>query len=135
MLAQLLGQTKEDSADSMNPDLANDLRTLALMVELWCEGQHTERTRIGRTAGMLSAIGSGMQPKTLCDECAELLSYGSIRRQMCPHEEKPLCKECETHCYRAGYREQIRELMRYSGVELLKRGRVDLVLAHKLGLT
>ncbi|MAE27696.1 MAG: hypothetical protein CMJ87_01765 [Planctomycetes bacterium] len=118
----------------MDRDLANDLRTLALMVEIWCEGNHAHRTRISRTAGMLSAIGSDMKPKCLCDECAELLSYGSIRRQMCPHEEKPLCKECETHCYRAGYREQIRELMRYSGVELLKRGRIDLVLAHKLGL-
>jgi hypothetical protein len=38
-----------------------------------------------------------------------------------------VCKHCKIHCYRPDYREKVREIMRYSGKALIKRGRLDLV--------
>jgi hypothetical protein len=45
----------------------------------------------------------------------------------CPLEEKPVCKHCHVHCYRKGHREKVREIMRFSGRALIRKGRLDLL--------
>lgn len=99
-----------------------DLRVLAQFTRVYCEDHHAERERkimvldLPRTEGY-----------RYCAECAEFLAYAIERRRRCPLDPKPTCKHCEVHCYRPGHREKVREIMRYSGKTLLKRGRLDLL--------
>jgi len=61
----------------------------------------------------------------LCPQCTKLLHHAFVKRTACPRDPKPQCKDCPTHCYAKVYREQIREVMRFSGMRLLLRGRID----------
>ena len=63
----------------------------------------------------------------LCRNCTRLLAYGLTMRMKCPHDPKPMCKKCETQCYRGEYKEKIREIMKFSGIYMVKHGRVDLL--------
>ena len=42
-------------------------------------------------------------------------------------DPKPMCKKCETQCYHGEYRAKIREVMKFSGMHLIKHGRVDML--------
>jgi hypothetical protein len=44
-----------------------------------------------------------------------------------------MCKKCTTPCYKGEYRSKIREIMKFSGIYLVKYGRLD-VLYHYLKL-
>jgi hypothetical protein len=68
----------------------------------------------------------------LCVECAELLAYARERLERCPHDPKPKCKHCATHCYRPAERARIREVMRFAGMHFIKRGRLDWLLRYFL---
>ena len=73
----------------------------------------------------------GNKDLVLCQDCHRLLNHGIAKLLLCPYDPKPMCKKCETHCYAPGYREKIREVMRFSGMYLIKHGRLDLI-AHYL---
>ena len=56
----------------------------------------------------------------LCDSFKELIEYSKKRLDNCPYgNKKPSCKRCQKHCYRKEYRENIREVMRYSGPRII----------------
>ena len=99
-----------------------DLRVLALFTRVYCADHHADRPRTNVDLDL---------PKTgnylYCSECADFLRYAIERRRRCPLDPKPACKHCHIHCYRAGHRERVREIMRYSGKTLMKRGRLDLL--------
>jgi RNase P subunit RPR2 len=63
----------------------------------------------------------------LCPDCTKLLAYGLTMRLKCPHDPKPMCKKCESQCYHRDYRLKIREVMKFSGLYLIKHGRVDML--------
>lgn len=63
----------------------------------------------------------------LCGECQEFLLYALQRRIACPLEDRPSCKHCHIHCYRPGHRDKVRQIMRFSGQYLIRRGRLDLL--------
>ena len=86
-----------------------DQLILEQFVHVYCEGKH------------------GTSNAQLCAGCADLLSYSLQRLERCPQDPKPACKHCEIHCYKPAYRDQIRDVMRYSGKRLLLRGRLDLL--------
>lgn len=86
-----------------------DRRILEQFVHIYCEGKH------------------GSPPGQLCEACSDLLAYSLARYERCPYDPKPACKHCKTHCYRPAYRQRVREVMRYAGMKLLLRGRLDLV--------
>ena len=86
-----------------------DIRILATFVAVYCRGKHK------------SAKGE------LCPDCAELLSYATMKRGKCPLDPKPSCKHCHVHCYGKVQRAKIKEVMAYSGKHLLLRGRLDLI--------
>ena len=67
----------------------------------------------------------GSQKDHLCNDCDELLSYALDRLSKCPHDPKPKCRDCKIHCYNEKYRMQIREVMKFSGIHFIKRGRLD----------
>lgn len=52
--------------------------------------------------------------------CSELLKYASLRIDKCPFmEEKTFCSSCKVHCYQKDYREQMKQVMRFSGPRML----------------
>ena len=56
----------------------------------------------------------------LCDSFKELIEYSKKRLDNCPYgNKKPSCKRCHKHCYIKEYRENIREVMRYSGPRII----------------
>ncbi len=78
-------------------------RTVAAMVEIYCDDHHGHRT-------------------DLCDECRALLTYSHGRLDRCPYgADKPTCRECPVHCYRPTERAAMRDVMRYAGPKMLFR--------------
>ena len=56
----------------------------------------------------------------LCQECQDLLAYALKRLACCPYgHKKPVCNKCQIHCYRAKEKQQIADVMRYSGPRLI----------------
>lgn len=103
-----------------------DVKVLALFTAVWCRARHDE----AKTPLLLDEPGLrglGLERFRLCGECRELLDYAFARRLGCPLDPKPACKHCHLHCYRPGHREQVREIMRFSGRRLILRGRLDLL--------
>ena len=57
-------------------------------------------------------------PNTINSE--ELKTYARLRIDKCPFmESKTFCSACKVHCYQAQKREEIRQVMRYSGPRML----------------
>ncbi|MFC1538661.1 nitrous oxide-stimulated promoter family protein [Candidatus Latescibacterota bacterium] len=69
---------------------------------------------------------------TLCPECSELRDYARVRLEKCQYDPKPKCKDCTTHCYKPVHRKKIKEVMRFSGMHFVKRGRFDWLLKYFL---
>jgi len=109
-----------------------DIRVLSDFITIFCRENHLAETKdafLIRDASLLKALGN--KELMLCRDCQKLLNHGIAKLLLCPYDPKPTCKKCPTHCYAPGYRERVREVMRFSGVYLIKRGRLDL-LAHYL---
>ncbi len=103
-----------------------DIRTLMKFVGIYCRGNHPkEKVPFSFKRLDLKEIDKG--EISLCRDCAKLLTYGLTMRMKCPHVPKPMCKKCETQCYHGEYKAKIREVMKFSGMHLIKRGRVDLL--------
>jgi Nitrous oxide-stimulated promoter len=103
-----------------------DLRVLGLFTAVYCRRHHAGE-KSGLSARGLDASVLGLGQYRYCEECREFLAYALQRRLRCPLEPKPTCKECPVHCYRPGHRERVRQIMRFSGAYLIKRGRLDLL--------
>jgi len=95
-------------------DIAQYKKTLSRFVAVYCRKKH------------------GAPKGELCEECTALLSYGFSRLDQCPLDPKPKCKECPIHCYKPEYRTRIKEVMRFSGMYFVKRGRIDWLLKYFL---
>ena len=60
------------------------------------------------------------QAGQICPACQELLDYARFRSEKCPFmKEKTFCANCKVHCYKPEMREQIRQVMRFSGPRML----------------
>ena len=70
----------------------------------------------------------GRRPGELCGRCRALLDYARRRLSRCPHDPKPMCKDCETQCYREPYRGQMRRVMRFGAGYFARRCRLDVLL-------
>ncbi len=105
MVRPAKAKTKADKIES-------DLRVLTRFIETYC------RRRCQSKDG------------DLCEECRDLLAYARSRREKCPYDPKPKCKDCPTHCYKPEYRERIREVMRFSGKHFIMRGRLDWLIRY-----
>ena len=72
------------------------------MIALYCKKKH------------------GSQNGALCKECQTLKEYAWQRSEKCPFmETKNFCSNCKVHCYKPAMREQIREVMRFSGPRMM----------------
>ena len=101
-----------------------DLKILVLFTSVYCRGHHSaERSSLSGLPKQLISL----ERYPCCSSCQEFLIYAIERRLNCPLETKPSCKHCQVHCFRAGHREKVREIMRYSGKALIKKGRLDIL--------
>lgn len=100
--------------DALNAEGKKQLNTLTEFINIFCRENHP-----------------ALKEKALCPDCQNLIAYSTKRFLSCPYNPKPKCKDCATHCYQSSYRQQIKQVMKFSGRYLIKRGRLD-VLAHYL---
>jgi len=119
--------------DRLDAKKERDIRVLADFISIFCRENH--RAEPKDTFPIKDArLHHSLEDKdlVLCQDCCKLLNHGIAKLLLCPYDPKPTCKKCETHCYAPGYREKIREVMRFSGPYLVKRGRLDLLVRHLL---
>jgi hypothetical protein len=103
-----------------------DIGTLTRFTGIYCRENHSgEKAPFAFKLFDIREIEKKEVP--LCQDCIRLLTYGLTMRLKCPHDPKPMCKKCETQCYHGDYKSKIREVMKFSGMYVVKRGRVDLL--------
>ena len=104
----------------------DDIRTLVKFVGIYCRENHDgERAPFSFKLFDIKEIEK--REIFLCSNCTRLLTYGLTMRLNCPHDPKPMCKKCETQCYHGDYKAKIREVMKFSGMYMIKHGRVDML--------
>lgn len=104
-----------------------DIHVLIRFVGIFCQQNHSDRRR-ERFSPPFDEVAPLLNKNViLCRSCSDLLAYGIRKRFRCPHDPKPMCKKCETQCYSRAYKEGIRQVMKFSGPYLIKRGRLDLL--------
>ena len=104
-----------------------DIQILIRFVHIFCRQNHRrdfKKPFSPPSEEVASLVGRGVQ---LCESCSHLLAYGIRKRSRCPYDPKPLCKKCESQCYSQNYKQKVRQVMRFSGPYLIKRGRLDLL--------
>lgn len=102
-----------------------DLRVLVRFTEVYCRAHHHECSRGPLTDGLAARLAG--RKSAYCDACRAFLQYAIERRLRCPLDPKPACKHCPVHCYKPQMRQRVREVMRFAGPYLIKRGRIDLL--------
>ncbi len=112
-----------------NPRVLKDLLLLIKFVEVYCHSHHADRSDRKdvdlKTHDIKELTGKNV---CLCPDCRKLLAHALVKRTVCPMQPKPSCKHCPRHCYHPKYRQQIRDVMKYSGRKLVMHGRVDYLL-------
>ncbi|MBO5337084.1 MAG: nitrous oxide-stimulated promoter family protein [Lachnospiraceae bacterium] len=76
-------------------------KIVSQMIQLYCRKKHNTKGE-------------------LCEECRSLTEYALLRSDKCPFmETKTFCSNCKVHCYKPDMREQIKEVMRFSGPRMM----------------
>ncbi len=110
---------------------SKEVKVLANFISIFCRENHREEAKsIFPVRDARLSLSLGNKDLTLCPDCQKLLNHGIAKLLLCPYDPKPMCKKCETHCYAPGYRERIREVMKFSGRYLVKHGRLDLMVHY-----
>lgn len=109
------------------PKIKSDIDMLAKFVHIYCRENHRGREKIQFYYKGKGGDELNLPHIMLCEGCFKLLSHGIAKRAMCPMDPKPMCKKCPNHCYHPLYRTKIREVMKFSGIYLVKRGRLDML--------
>jgi len=104
----------------------DDVRTLMKFVGIYCRENHNGE-RVPFSFKLFDIKEIEKKEISLCPDCSQLLTYGLTMRLKCPHDPKPMCKKCETQCYHGDYKAKIREVMKFSGMYMVKHGRVDML--------
>ena len=123
--SDLLDRIEETMHPTPQRELEKDLRTLALFVQLYCRHRHAEAPKQAMTIKTHDVQAIAGRTVPLCDDCRKLLAHALVKRSHCPMNPKPACKHCPNHCYAPSYRQQIREVMKFSGKKMLLSGRLD----------
>lgn len=93
--------------------IEEEKRVIRVMVELYCRAHHNSEG-------------------VVCDECKSLIDYAHHRLERCSFgAQKPSCRKCTIHCYAPCKKEQIRQVMRFSGRRMILRHPI-MVLRHLL---
>jgi hypothetical protein len=115
---------------SFGPKAIKDIHVLAKFVKIYCRENHPTAKKLNFEYKGKQADALKLPSFELCESCAKLLTHGIVKRAMCPMDPKPMCKKCPNHCYHPIYRDTMREVMKFSGVYMAKRGRLDVLLHY-----
>ena len=102
-----------------------DLHTLTRFIEVCCNHWHKRDARSEVSLKGMNIHALMGRSIVLCGGCAKLLAHAVYKRSHCPMDPKPACKKCPSHCYHPMFRQQIREVMKFSGRKLVLSGRLD----------
>lgn len=107
-----------------------DISILANFTSAYCFENHffEEKQNIS-LKGTLGDFLNGYNLK-LCKNCKNTLLHGCAKRLLCPYNPKPACKKCPTPCYRNGYREKMVEIMKFSGLYFIKKGKIGYIFKY-----
>ena len=86
--------------------------------------KHKDKVLLERFIGVYCRKKHGGD-ETLLQECTALKNYAFEKLDKCPFDPKPKCKDCRVHCYAEPYRTTMKEVMKFSGIYFVKRGRLD----------
>lgn len=103
-----------------------DLKVLLQFTAVYCRAKHAA-VKSAVTTDERELHRLPLQKYPVCNDCRDFLLYAFERRLRCPLDDKPACKHCQVHCFKPGHRERVREIMRFSGQHLIRRGRLDLL--------
>ena len=124
MAAETTDKAKQDKAKRIERDLG----IITRFIEVFCREKHTAE-RACSQHGVEKTLGNPSK-HALCADCRDLLAYATDRLNRCPMDPKPKCKDCPVHCYKPEYRGRMREVMKFSGIYFVKRGRVDWLIKY-----
>ena len=119
--------------DRLDDKKTKDIRVLGDFISIFCRENHRAKAKDTfpiKDSRLHQTLGD--KNLALCQDCTRLLNHGTAKLLLCPYDPKPMCKKCATHCYAPGYREKIRQVMRFSGLYLIKHGRLDLMVHYLL---
>ena len=86
--------------DKIKAKQEKEIRMVNFMISIYCRHNHGT--------------------SELCPECRAVAEYAQQRTLNCPYmADKSYCSACKSHCYKPAMRQQIREIMRYSGPRML----------------
>ena len=86
---------------TLSKRIEREKRTVEVMINMFCEHNHETE-------------------KTPCDDCNELIEFANVRIDKCIFQDvKPVCSECQVHCYKKDMRDKIRKVMRFAGPRML----------------
>jgi hypothetical protein len=90
---------KQKKLPLLDGQLATELKTITVMISLYCRANHK------------SSIP--------CTTCQALINHAEQKLDRCVYgSQKPACKQCPIHCYKPEYREQIKIIMKESGMKI-----------------
>ncbi len=119
--------------DGLDCKKENDLKVFRHSISIFCREKHP-----GQTKGVFPVKDErlryvlGDRELVLCADCTRPLDHGKAKLLLCLHGPRPTCKKCETHCCASGYRERMREAVRFSVQYVLRHGRLDLMIHYFL---
>ncbi len=95
----------ENKMDKIEKKRQKEQYVVEEMIRLYCRKNHSREYR---------------QTGQMCPVCQTLSDYAKLRSEKCPFmKEKTFCANCTVHCYKPQMREQIRQVMRFSGPRML----------------
>ncbi len=109
--------------------ILKDIEVLAKFTEAFCLENHRGEKAPLNLKGILGEHLNNYKLK-VCENCKRVLLHGVAKRLLCPYDPKPPCKKCPTPCYRKGYREKMREIMKFSGMYFIKKGKLSYVFKY-----
>ena len=115
--------------DRLTPKKRKDIHVLANFVNIYCRENHRETAKQAFHIAD-DELQAKLHRLSLCSDCSRLLEHGIAKLSLCQYDPKPSCRKCKTHCYAPGYRDKVRSVMRFSGMYLIKHGRMDLLMHY-----
>ncbi len=104
MISEIINKDKEfniKNYPSGSQRIRREKSTIEKMILIYCRENHNSTN-------------------TLCPDCNTIKTYAIERLLNCPFEEnKPVCSNCEIHCYKPEMRAKIKKIMSFSGPRML----------------
>lgn len=97
--------------------IKKDAKVLHAFIKTYCRENHAKKG--------VEVLSGG-----LCADCQSVLEYSLKRNDKCPLDPKPQCRDCKIHCYKPEMRAKMKEIMKFSGIYYIRRGRLDWVFHY-----